>query len=162
MSDFLLCALALLLNVVGIIGCFVPVIPGPPLSWLGILIMYYLVPGEISTVALVAYAIVVVITLVLDYVIPLLGVKYFGGTKWGKWGSFIGTIIGLGHLPWGLIAGPFLGAFIGELIGRADRRKALKSGLGSLIGFLAGVLLKFVVCIYYMYITIAAVWAYCV
>lgn len=160
--EYMLCTLAIALQVVGIVGCFVPMLPGPPISWLGILIMYLITDGEISTTALVVYGIVTVVTIILDYVIPSLGVKYFGGTKWGKWGSFIGTIIGLFHLPWGLILGPFFGAFVGELIGRSGKRAAFKSGLGSVLGFLAGVLLKFVVCIYFLYVTIAGVVGYAV
>lgn len=158
MADFLLFTLAIALNIVGIVGCFVPMLPGPPISLLGLLIIYLNTDSEISGIALTVYGIVTIITVILDYIIPMLGVKYFGGTKYGKWGSFIGTIIGLLYLPYGLILGPFLGAFIGELIGRSSKRAALKSGFGSLLGFLFGVLMKFVVCIYFLCVAIASVW----
>lgn len=158
MADFLLYTLAIALNVVGIVGCFVPVLPGPPISYLGLLIIYFNADSEIGTVAIWVYGLITIITVVLDYVIPALGVKYFGGTKFGKWGSFIGTIIGLSYFPEGLLLGPFLGAFIGELIGRRGKREAFKSGVGSLLGFLFGVMMKFTVCIYFICIAIASVW----
>lgn len=149
--------LAFILCVVGILGCFVPVLPGPPIAWLGVLMAYLVSDGYISGTALIVYAIVTVITVILDYVIPSLGVKFFGGTKYGKWGSFIGTLAGLFFLPWGLIIGPFAGAVIGELVGEAQGSDALKSGFGSLIGFLFGVLLKFVVCVYFLVIVIMSI-----
>lgn len=158
MSECLLYALSIALSIVGIVGCFVPVLPGPPISYLGLLIIYWLAPGEISAVALTVYALVTIVTVILDYIIPSLGVKYFGGTKFGKWGSVIGTLIGLQYFPIGLILGPFFGAFIGELIGRQGRREAFMSGVGSLLGFLFGVLLKFVVCVYFLCVTLASVW----
>ncbi len=158
MADFMFFTLAIALNVVGIVGCFIPMIPGPPISFLGLLVIYCNSDGEIGGLALSIYGIVTIVTVILDYIIPSLGVKYFGGTKYGKWGSFIGTIVGLSYFPVGLILGPFLGAFIGELIGRQSKGAAFKSGVGSVLGFVFGVLMKFVVCIYFLCITIASVW----
>lgn len=132
-------------------------IPGPPISFLGVLAIYCLAPGEVSGVALTIYGVITLITVILDYIVPALGVKYFGGTRAGKWGSFIGTIIGLSYFPIGLIVGPFLGAFIGELIGNQSNKVAFMSGVGSTLGFLFGVLLKIVVCIYFLCITIVSV-----
>ena len=158
MADVLLYTLAIALNIVGIIGCFIPMIPGPPISFLGLVIIYCNADNEISGIALTIYGILTIATIILDYVIPALGVKYFGGTKAGKWGSFIGTFIGLSFFPWGLLLGPFFGAFIGELIGRQSKKAAFKSGIGSLLGFVFGVLMKFIVCIYFLCVTIASVW----
>ena len=87
----------------------------------------------------------------MDYLTPLLGSKYSGGSKWGNWGCVIGTVIGLFFAPWGLIAGPFLGAVIGELLGDKKLSQALKSGFGSLVGFLLGTVLKLTVCGYFIY-----------
>ncbi|MCM1450162.1 MAG: DUF456 domain-containing protein [Clostridiales bacterium] len=158
MADYIFLTLAIALNIVGIIGCFIPMIPGPPISFLGLLTIYCITDDHISPWALSFYGIITIITVILDYVIPSLGVKYFGGTKYGKWGSFIGTIIGLAYFPIGLLLGPFLGAFIGELIGRQDRTLAFRSGVGSMLGFIFGVLMKFIVCIYFLFITVASVW----
>lgn len=158
MIDYIFLCLAIALNIVGIIGCFIPMIPGPPISFLGLVTIYCLSDDQISPWALTFYGIITIITVILDYVIPSLGVKYFGGTKYGKWGSFIGTLIGLCYFPIGLLLGPFLGAFIGELIGRQSRSMAFKSGVGSLLGFIFGVMMKFIVCIYFLCITIVSVW----
>lgn len=157
MGDFIFYGLAIALNIVGIIGCFVPMLPGPPISFLGLLIIYLRADDEIGAIALTVYGFVTIVTLILDYIIPSLGVKYFGGTKFGKWGSFIGTLIGLCYFPVGLILGPFFGAFIGELIGRQTKMSAFKSGIGSLLGFLFGVLMKFVVCIYFLCVTLMSI-----
>lgn len=158
MSDAIYFLIIILLNIVGIVGCFVPALPGPPFSFAALCLIYLCYDGPIGGIALLVYGLVTIITVILDYIIPSLGVRYFGGTKFGKWGSFIGTIIGLGYFPVGLILGPFLGAFIGELIGRSNKTKAFKSGIGSLLGFLFGVLLKFVVCIYFLCVSVMSLW----
>lgn len=158
MADTIYLILIMALNIVGIVGCFVPMLPGPPFSFLALCLIYLRYDGVIGGIALAIYGIVTIVTLVLDYLVPSLGVKYFGGTKWGKWGSVIGTIIGLGYFPVGLILGPFFGAFIGELIGRSGGRSALKSGIGSLLGFMFGVLMKFVVCIYFLCVSLMSLW----
>ncbi len=80
---------------------------------------------------------------VLDYVIPSVGTKKLGGSKYGVWGSTIGIIVGLFFGPLGIILGPAVGAFIGELIYQKQADVALKAALGSFVGFLAGTILKF-------------------
>ena len=149
---------AIVLVIIGLAGCILPVIPGPPIALLGVLLIYFTHDGEISTAAIIVYSVITALTVILDYLIPSLGVKYFGGTKYGKWGSFIGTVLGLFFLPWGIVAGPFAGAVVGELLAHSTGRAAIKSGLGSLVGFLFGVLLKFVVCIYFLVITLISLW----
>lgn len=157
--EYVFFALALAAVIVGIIGCFVPVLPGPPIAFAGVMIVYF-TTDEVSTPALFVYGLVTLLTVVLDYIIPMLGVKYFGGTKYGKWGCFIGSIIGLFYLPWGIIAGPFFGAFIGELIGKNSARDAAMSGVGSLLGFICGVLLKLIVCFYFLWVCLSGIWCY--
>ena len=95
----------------------------------------------------------------LDYIIPALGTKKFGGTKSGVYGASIGLIVGLLFLgPFGVLAGPFFGAYVGELLHDNNQKKALKSALGSLIGFLGGVFIKFSVAIIYLYFFCAIIW----
>jgi len=96
------------------------------------------------------------LTIILDYVIPALGAKYVGGSKWGAWGCTIGTLLGMFFMPWGLLAGPFLGAVVGELMAGRKSGEAIRSGLGSLLGFLFGTVLKIVVCFYFIYSAIVA------
>lgn len=94
---------------------------------------------------------VTVITLVLDYVIPIWGTKKFGGTKYGAWGCTLGFIAAFWLGPFGVIIGPFVGALIGELIAGQDSKKSLKAAMGSFVGFLLGSFMKLVVCFLILY-----------
>lgn len=152
--DTLLIILGILSLVVGMLGCIVPMLPGPPLGYLGILLLHFTDKVQLSTGELVWGAVIVVIVQVLDYITPMLGTKYTGAGRWANWGSFIGTIVGLFFLPLGLILGPFIGALLGALRDGNNQSDALKAGLGAVIGFLAGTILKFVACGYFIYLFI--------
>lgn len=136
----------------GLLGCVIPALPGPPLSYVGILLIHFTDRYEYSTPLLLILLGLVVLVTVLDYLIPMWGSKYFGASKWGSRGSLIGTILGFFFLPWGLIIGPFLGAFIGEKMGKKDTGQAVKSGLGSVLGFLCGTVMKCALCGYMTWI----------
>ncbi len=140
--DYLLVIIGILLIIGGIMGCFLPVIPGPPLSYLGILLLEFTSASPFSVEFMVISAVFVALVTVLDYVVPIWGTKKFGGSKYGNWGSMIGLLIGLFTGPWGVIIGPFLGAFVGELIGGKNSNDALKAGFGAFVGFLVGTGLK--------------------
>ncbi len=143
--DFLLVFFGALLMIAGIAGCVLPVIPGPPLSYIGLLMLHFTTRYQFSTTFLVIWGIVTVVVYVIDYLIPVWGTKRFGGSKRGVWGSLIGLVIGLFFFPpFGIIIGPFLGAVIGELTAGKDHGSALKSGFGSFMGFLLGTLLKLI------------------
>ena len=140
--EYLLLSLAILLILVGIVGCLLPVLPGPPLSYAGLLILHFTSFADFSKNLLIILAVAAGIVTILDYFVPIWGTKKFGGSKYGTRGAAIGLIIGLFFGPLGIILGPFLGAFIGEMIFRDDFKYALKAGFGSLLGFLTGVGLK--------------------
>lgn len=152
MADIILIILGILCLLVGLAGCILPALPGPPLSYAALLLLHFTDKVQFSTTLLVVWLIVVVVIQVLDYFVPMLGSKYTGGTRWGTRGCMAGTLVGLFFMPWGIILGPFLGAFIGELLGGNDKKLALKSGIGSLIGFLLGTVLKCAVCGYFIYL----------
>lgn len=154
-TDVLIASLATLLCVIGIIGSFLPVLPGPPISYLGMLLLQLQEVKPFSTKQLVIWFVVVALITGLDYVIPLLGTKKFGGSKYGTWGSTIGIIVGIFLGPVGIILGPAIGAFIGELIYQKDPDKALKAALGSFIGFVAGTLLKVIVSVIIIFLIIS-------
>ncbi len=156
--EYLLLTLGILCLIIGIAGCIIPMIPGTPIAYIGMLCFQFTDCIEFSTASLIIWGIVVILSIVLDYIVPSIGAKVFGGTKWGYWGCIIGTLLGMFILPWGIIAGPFLGAFIGELLGKKDSTTALKSGIGSLLGFLCGTFLKLVICIYFIIELIIALW----
>ncbi|MBD3582017.1 DUF456 domain-containing protein [Flavobacterium selenitireducens] len=146
--DLLLLIIGFLLVIAGIAGSFLPVLPGPPLSWIGLLLLYLTKPVEMNYWILGATLVVTIVISILDYVIPSQGTKRFGGSKYGIWGTNIGLIVGIfAPIPGGFIIGPFVGAFVGELIyNSSDHKRALKAATGSFIGFLASTFMKFVFC----------------
>ena len=161
--DIVLLVLGFVLMLTGILGSFLPVLPGTPVSWLGLLLLHLTaaVPddwwflGITLAIALIVFA--------MDYLIPALGTKKFGGTKAGMIGTTLGLVVAivfpiLGIL--GIIIWPFVGAFLGELLNKADQKSALKAAFGSFIGFLTGTFLKFVVTIIFMGLFIAKAWEY--
>ncbi len=148
--EYLLYALSAICMLAGLTGCILPMLPGPPLAWLGMLLLHFTDRVDFSVTELVVSALVVIATLVLDYFTPMIGAKKFGGGKYGNRGCVIGTIVGMFFLPLGLILGPFLGAVIGELIAGKPFRAALKAGFGSFVGFLFGTLIKLAVCLYFI------------
>lgn len=154
--DILLIILGILCLIIGLAGCFLPVVPGPPVAYAGLVLLHFTDKVQYSTAQLLVWLLVVVILQVLDYFVPMLGSKYSGGSRWGTRGCLVGTIAGLFFMPWGIILGPFLGAFIGELLGGRRTGQALKSGLGSLLGFLLGTVLKCVACGYFIYVFFSA------
>lgn len=155
--DILLIILGAVCLITGLIGCIAPVLPGPPLSYVGLLLLHFTDRVSFSTTELLVWAAIVVIVLLLDYFVPMLGTKYFGGSKWGERGCVVGTIAGLFFMPWGIVVGPFVGALAGELIGGSRTGQALKANLGSLIGFLLGTVIKCIVCGYFIYVFVAAI-----
>lgn len=140
--DYLLLALAIILMILGIAGCLLPVLPGPPLTYLGLVVLHFSKFADISKNLFIILGIVAVVVTVIDYVVPIWGTKQFGGSKYGMRGATVGLIIGLFLGPPGIIIGPFIGAVVGELIFKDDFKYALKAGFGSLLGFLTGVGLK--------------------
>jgi uncharacterized protein YqgC (DUF456 family) len=142
MSDYILLILGIIFMILGIIGCLVPVLPGPPFSFLGLILLHLSRFGHFTNPALIIFGAIAVVVTVLDYVVPVWGTKRFGGSKYGTRGATVGLIIGLFLGPLGLILGPLIGAFVGEMIFRDDLGYALKAGFGSLLGFLTGIGLK--------------------
>jgi uncharacterized protein YqgC (DUF456 family) len=140
--DYVLLALAIALMIIGIAGCLLPVLPGPPLSFLGIVVLHFTRFADISKNLFIILGAVAIIVTIIDYVVPIWGTRHFGGSKYGMRGATVGLIIGLFLGPPGIIIGPFIGAVVGELIFKDDLKYAIKAGFGSLLGFLTGVGLK--------------------
>lgn len=149
--------------VVGVIGCFLPVIPGVPLNYLGIILLHFTSAVDFSPHFLIIWGIVVIIVQVLDYYIPIWGTKKLGGGKKGAWGSAIGVVAGMFIFPpWGIILFPFVGAVIGELIDEKEFKVALKAGAGAFLGFVTGTLMKLAVAVIlsFFFFKEVIVWAY--
>lgn len=160
MEYFLLFA-GFICMLVGISGSFLPVLPGPPISWLGLLLLYLTkaVPNDYWVLGITLLIVLAVV--ILDYVIPAKGTKRFGGSSYGVWGTNIGLVIGLiAPIPMGVIMGPFFGALVGELIYDKDHKRAVKAATGSFIGFLVSTFMKFVVCMVYFGWFLMKVWEF--
>lgn len=136
--------------VLGIIGSFLPILPGPFTSWLGLLILHFTSVVPIDRPFLIITFCIALVISFLDYIIPVIGTKRFGGSKMGIIGTSIGLIVGLiAPIPGGIIIGPFLGALIGELLNKSNFKNALKAAFGSFLGFITSTFLKFIVSIIY-------------
>lgn len=160
--DLLLLIIGFALMVLGIFGSFLPVLPGPSLSWIGLVLLYFTNAVPANYWILGITLLITLIISVLDYVIPAKGTKKFGGSTYGIWGTNIGLIVGiLAPVPFGFIIGPFVGAFVGELVhDYKDHGRALKAATGSFIGFLASSFIKFVACMMYLGLFVWIVWKY--
>ena len=156
--EIILIVLSFLLVLGGLAGCVLPVLPGPPLAYIGMLLVHITDKAEISWAQLVSWLVLVVVLQVLDYITPLLGSKYSGGSEHGNRGCVAGTILGLFFMPWGIVLGPFLGAVLGEMLGGRDLEHALKAGFGTFLGVVFGVLLKMALCLYFLYVLISTLW----
>lgn len=138
--------LAGLLLASGFIGCIVPVIPGAPLAWAGLLLAYFSEYNDISVFCLVITAIAAVAISILDNFFPAMMTKKTGGSKYATIGSTIGLFAGFFIAPISLTVGAFLGALIGELIhSNGDISKSLKAALGAFLGFIVSTGLKMIV-----------------
>ncbi len=148
--DIFLTLIGVVFIIIGIIGSFLPVLPGPPMSWVGLLLIYLTDALEDNWLFLGITLVVALIVFALDYIIPAMGTMKFGGTKAGMIGTTIGLIVGIiAPIPFGIIIGPFVGALIGELSNKADSQTAVKAAFGSFLGFLTGTFMKFIVAVIY-------------
>lgn len=130
-----------LLVIAGIIGSFIPVLPGTPITYGGLLVLQ-LATQPFSAKFLIIWALIVVTIMVLDNIIPAYGTKKFGGSAYGIWGCIIGMVVGLFFPPIGIVVGPLAGAFLGETIGGKTSDQALRSAIGSFLGLLTNILIK--------------------
>jgi len=154
--EIFLVILGTMLMILGVLGSFLPIIPGPLTSWIGLLVLHFTEGIQLSNTFLIVTLVVAIVIYVLDYIIPAIGTKRFGGSKEGMIGTTLGLVIGLiTPIPFGIIIGPFLGALVGEMIHRNDINKALKAAFGSFLGFIASTFLKFIVAIIYLGLFIA-------
>lgn len=159
--DIFLLFIAALFMLLGIVGSMLPILPGPLTSWVGLLIFHLTDAVPMNWTFLTITLVIAILIWLLDYVIPALGTKKFGGSKYGMIGTSIGLIVGvLSPIPGGIIIGPFVGAFLGELINKSDSKTALKAAFGSFLGFLASTFIKFIVAIIYLGLFIAKIWDY--
>lgn len=153
--DLLFSIIAGILLLIGFFGTFVPVLPGAPLAWCGLLLCYFSNYNTITVTCLIITAIFAIAVSVLDNFAPIVMTKNFGGSKKAITGSTIGLIVGFFVGPAGIILGPFLGALVGELINNNGNWDGVfKAALGAFIGFLLGTGLKMICVISFIWIYI--------
>ena len=142
--DILLLFFGFVLMILGIVGAFIPVLPGPITGWVGLLLLHLTKVVSIDWTFLSITLVIAVLIYVLDYIIPALGAKKFGGSRYGIYGTTFGLVIGLIFFPpYGIIIGPFFGALTGELLYNSnDSQRALRAAFGALIRFLFSTGLK--------------------
>jgi uncharacterized protein len=137
----LLIIIAILLSIVGIIGCFIPTLPGTPLNYIAMwLIQWAFHPFTLT--ALIIYGVLTIVILVLDYFMPVMVAKRYGATRQGIIGSMIGMVIGFFFTPVGMILGIIAGAIIGDMIGGRSPSQATRSGIATFAGTLLSIGLK--------------------
>ena len=141
--------LAILAGVLGIAGSILPGLPGTPISWVGMLILYVWGSGlngagePMSLTTLLVWAVVVAVVSVIDYIVPMYFTKLTGGSKYAERGALFGLIAGIILTPIGMILGSFLGAFLAELLwAKKTEIEALKAAIGSFFGFILGTGIK--------------------
>ena len=165
MVNVIIITLAIFLGIIGIIGCVLPVIPGPPISWAGMLILYFWGNGTdssgnpMSLRFLLIWLLITIFVTVIDYLVPSYLTKKSGGSTYASRGALAGLLIGLIFFgPLGIILGPMLGAFICELIfAKKTASQSVLPALGAFAGFICGTGLKLIasgMMMYYIFVYI--------
>jgi len=135
--------LAIVLVVIGLAGTVLPILPGVPLIFGGLLLLAYQ-DGftKVGVITLVILGGLTVLAVLIDYIAGILGAKRVGASRLAIIGATVGTLVGLFLGFIGLILGPFVGAAAGEFIARQDAMQAGKVGLATWLGMVIGVAAK--------------------
>ncbi len=141
--DILIISTSVILILIGIIGSIIPILPGPPVTYCGLLLVQFSSKNRFSVEFLILFGMLAIISAFIDNLLPVYATKKFNGSMKGVRGSAIGLIIGLFFFPpFGIIIGPMIGAFVGEIIDGKSTEKAIKPAFGSFIGFLSSIFLR--------------------
>jgi len=149
-----------LLMLLGLAGSVLPILPGPPLSFIGLFLLALLkhFSAPLTPAFVIFVAVVTILVIVMDYVIPLLGAKRYGASKWGVWGSVLGMAIGICWSPVGMLVGAFVGAVLVEWLVGKKKGEALRVGWGVVMGTLFATILRLGVSGMMTYYFIRALW----
>jgi uncharacterized protein YqgC (DUF456 family) len=142
--------LSFLFILLGFVGTILPLLPGPLFAYIGLVLFHFgCSSASISPFIFLSLGVLVLVMGVLDYLMPMYGSRFFGGSKYGVWGISIGLILGvftswLG--PWGILFGPFFGAFFGEVFYTHEVKKSFLAACGAFLGFLGSSFIAFLYC----------------
>lgn len=141
---WILVFIGLIMALFGFFGCLLPTIPGPAISFAALIVLSLAYGWEVfSPTFLIIMAVLTVLVLLVDGLIPLLGAKRYGASKWGMGLSVAGMVAGLIFFPpWGIILGTFAGAMIGEIIAGKEGKMAFQVSWGIFLGNLAAIGMK--------------------
>ena len=146
MISILLIIIGLLISITGLIGCIIPALPGPPLSFLSLVILELAIDHAFSLDFFYLWGGITVAVFFLDYILPILGAKVYRASNYGIWGSIVGMIAGIIFFPpFGMILGLFAGAVIGELIAGKKEWEALKVGSATFFASMFMIFIKLAV-----------------
>ena len=130
--------------VAGIVGSVLPIIPGPPLVFLSLILLCFGFGWDTFSFGfLITMGVIAVGVTVTDFLLPNVVAKKRGASKAGTIGSLVGMFAGMALIPpFGLFVGAFAGAVIGELTFGKNRQNALKAGWGVFLGSFLSMTLK--------------------
>jgi len=156
--DIFLVILSVICLLTGLAGCFLPVIPGPALSYICLFLLHLTPYAQFGTTTLVVWGIITLLICVMDYILPSWMTRKFGDSKYAGYGALAGMFAGLPFGITGIILGPFLGALVGELLyDRTNPGKAAKAAFGSFLAFFVGTGIKVAVSFIFIGMAIIAV-----
>ena len=149
-----------ILMLLGLAGSILPLLPGPPLSFIGLFLVALLrhFSPPLTPTLVIILAIVTILVIVMDYIIPLLGAKRYGASKWGVWGSVLGMAMGMFWSPFAMLVGAFVGAVVVEWLVHKKKREALRAGWGVVMGTLFATILRLGVSGMMTYYFVRALW----
>lgn len=156
--EYIWLTLSIICALVGLLGAVLPAIPGSPVSYAALWLLWLYDSSCISITTLVVMGIFMLLVTILDFVAPIWLTRHGGGTKQGERGATIGLILGLFLGPWGIILGPFFGALIGELIAKTPHEKAIKVAFMSFIGFILTTGIKLIYGLSVIFIGVKVTW----
>jgi uncharacterized protein len=143
--DYFLLFLSIIFLLIGLAGCFLPVIPGPPVSFLSLVLVHFTRYADFTLLFILIMAVLAAAATLIDLVIPLWATRKSGGSAYGMWGAAIGIVAGIFLFPpLGIIIFPVAGAIAGEMLQGKGFMEAVKSGLGAFAGFMLGIGIKLV------------------
>lgn len=157
-SQWLAIFITSVLMFLAFLGAILPLVPGPPLAFAGLLLYGFWTHFRAVTItALIIFGALTLLTIIFDIFAPALAAKGYKASRYGVIGALVGAILGMFVLgPFGIILGPFVGGFLGEYLAKSDPSKAIRTAWGTFVGFLVGTIFKFIVTLamvgYFLYL----------
>lgn len=137
MDPLLLKILAAVLVLIGLAGTLLPILPGVPLIFVGLLVAAWADNFQhVGAVTLTILGVLTALAIAADFLASALGAKKLGASPKAVVGATLGAIVGMFFGLPGLVLGPFVGAVVGELSAKRELLQAGKSGLGTWLGLL--------------------------